>query len=241
MDSELLSNIEALANKGLRLSRSQILMLEHCYQEPLSIQQLSKKLNISYPSAYRASKLLVENKLLVEAFYQGRESYWRCKFDVSETADVTFHVRWMDKNLTFEELLGILEGEEYPFNIYARVTKYALLHLYRNSLSRADGREAITPSGVEVKTLLNNVAKFYEEFANVIRSISNLPLFSPDDEVHTLMGDISNQDFVSNQGQRLHQIWNKQVSVKGFTADRMDNEIRAQAREVIARWEAKDE
>jgi hypothetical protein len=219
MDQATLEHLEQLASRNIHLTHSQLEILKLCAEKPRTKGDLAKHFHVTYQAIQKHVRKLEGYNLLTRSTFRGESGhYYKCHQDISETADITFKVKWRKQTLSFEEFIGALNLDNPWMIRNNNLVFYALTHLYHRTLSKQDNRTPLQPGGPEIKSLLLSVAKEFEEFASVLRTITDMPLFNHDTDHVETMGEIP-KSYIFLHGDRLATVWNKEVSVKGLLED----------------------
>lgn len=237
MEPNLITQLEDLANRGVKLNRTEVWVLTQCFDTAKSMNELAKEKNLTYHSVYKAVRKLEDLKMVHSVFQLGREHFYRSNFDVSETADFTMRVKLYKRSLTFPEFMGYLQSDVNRMKNEQAVIIMLLSHVYRRSQMRADGVEKLpNPTGPEVKLALQNIIKDFEEFTASLRSISEMPLFDASDKIHEMMGELpeGTEEFFKLAAAKLSVNWNNVITTRGFK-DPVEN-IKQEGIDTLNAW-----
>lgn len=207
-DAELLKHISELYHQGIKLTPPQIWILRKCYQRHRTIKSLAEEKNVSRQAIHVQMKFL-EAKNLVEEDFKSGSGYWRCNFDITETADYTFKVRYQKRQRNFEQIIGYLSLAQ-PIVRTPDIAAQALSYLYRRSVRRFEnGEEGIKPAPQAVRAFLMGLVGELEEFALLLRTIANMPIYE-ETKVHDVMGEMKeNQQIISDLSDRFIKSWDQ--------------------------------
>jgi Fe2+ or Zn2+ uptake regulation protein len=208
-------HLQNLADAGIRLSRTEIWVMRRCFENPASINQLADELDKTYQTAYRAVRKLEELRLLQVSFTVGKEQFFKCHFDVTKEASTQFFFRLNGEKISFEQICGMLISEENYLRSMQGIVGSALTHLYLRSLSVKKSMLPSAPTGVEVRSLLLDVARKHEEFAHLIRAIVETPIYEANEHVLPYMG-IIDENFARFFSIAIQQAWGNSVSANGY-------------------------
>lgn len=215
---EMHRHLENLAKQGKHVNRLQRWILITCYDNYHSILELAAKENVTYRHIHNNVNGLVQMGLLDKAYKSGNTWYYKCRFDLSETADYSYRFTIRKQQLTFEDLLFYYYSNEAES--FSRPVMSALIYLYHRSENRTNNIQTPGPSGAEVKSFLLAMCDQIQEYAMNIRVLAEGKLFEQSPECHELYGPVEGElyDDLYRRWEPALQTWwaNKQISTRGI-------------------------
>jgi hypothetical protein len=200
--AEVIQYVEELALKGVKLSKTQIWILVKCYERSRTIKSLAQEKGLTYQGMYASVHKLEQMNLLDAAVAIGKEWYYRCRFDISETADFTFKVKYRTQTLDMEELIGYLENAVHVTR-NPHFIELALCFLYQRSILKEQEKKLLGPTPSEVRSYLMSMAGELEEYTLMLRQVAEMKLFDPGIRVHEMMGKMDKH----SETRRLIEYW----------------------------------
>jgi hypothetical protein len=219
-NAEIIKHIEELAHKGVKLSNTQVWILVQTYDRHKTIKQLATDRGLSYQGMYLAVNDLESKRLLDKTHQTDREWYYICRFDISETADFTFKVKYKKQVLTFEDLIWYLPNAANIIRTPDYIS-YALRNLYLRSEIRESENKVPGPTPPEIRSFLMSLITELEEFTILLRHLVDMKLFDPAVKVHELMGEMNSHPntrmFIEVGYSAFNRAWeNKNIGAKGL-------------------------
>lgn len=233
LSDSLIEHIQKLADMNVRLTRTDIWLLEQTFDSPATINELAKIRGVSYHAIYQSIKKLEDLKLVAYAFQVGREVYYKCHFDVHETSSTQLFLKYEKQKLSIEELVGLAASTQHTASKLATFFAYAIGHLYTRSVVKSETGVSQTPTGSEVRSYLRSLAEQYEEWSKVLRTLIEAPIFDNSDHVKDYLGEID-YNFATYLASSFQDAWNTGAfSTKGYTNNRNNKD---EAIKLIKQW-----
>lgn len=240
---EIFQNLEQLGKQGKHINRTQRWILITCYDNYHTIRELADKQNVTYQAMHAHVKRLEDLNLIDKAYKQGNEWYYKCRFDISVTADYSYRFTIRKTQLTFEQLLFYLYAQE--IENFPKPVMSALIYLYQRSQARSEGKELNGPSAAEVKSFVLSLCDQLQEFTTNVRILTEGKLFEGTPDSHELYGPVEGElfeDLMSRSANALTGWWaNKQVGPKGIKLDNPKEVSQEGRRRYDRRWELRIE
>jgi hypothetical protein len=219
-NQDVLNYITELAYQGVKLSKTQIWVLIKCYERTRTISSMARERGLTYQGMHSAVAQLCEKRLLEEVTQLSGEGLFRCRFDISETADYSYKVKYKGQTLDMETLIGYLENAA---NIQ-RLPHYVALmltYLYNRSVKKEKEKQTPGPTPVEVRSFLMQLVSELEDFTILLRQLADMKLYEANVKIHDMMGDMNThantQELINYLDGDFISAWeNKNISQKGL-------------------------
>lgn len=228
MDAQLLDHLEKLASSGKRLNPTEVWILDKCLEKHRSISDLSKLRGCSYQAIHKSVKKLESYQLLTESFKYGKETFYKCRVDIKETLDTSYKLRWRKEVLSLEEFIGVLASNLDPVAQEEMLIARAIAFIFDRSQRKWKEKSfAKNPTGAEIRSLLITISDNLLEVSNVVRQLSELPLFETG-PVHEWMGEFKDEENTKRLAAEFAATWNSEYSIRGLINHPKLKEIAAQ-------------